>query len=206
MMNTAAPAASPARALAPDELRDAFLHLKETRKLRNRDVAQLLGVSEGEALAAFAGERVVRLESSFVELFEEMPRLGGVMALTRNAAAVHEKDGAFEQMSHDGPVGLALGAIDLRIFYRNWAAGFAVYEPTAHGVMRACSSSTRRATRCTRSTCASTAITPRSTRSCRAGGCPCNRRRSRSSPRRPRMSNGPTARSTPRGCAPRGTR
>lgn len=47
MMNTAAPAASPARALAPDELRDAFLHLKETRKLRNRDVAQLLGVSEG---------------------------------------------------------------------------------------------------------------------------------------------------------------
>ncbi|AGZ30207.1 hemin-degrading HemS.ChuX domain protein [Burkholderia pseudomallei MSHR2451] len=136
MMNTAAPAASPARALAPDELRDAFLHLKETRKLRNRDVAQLLGVSEGEALAAFAGERVVRLESSFVELFEEMPRLGGVMALTRNAAAVHEKDGAFEQMSHDGPVGLALGAIDLRIFYRNWAAGFAVYEPTAHGVMK----------------------------------------------------------------------
>ncbi len=59
MMNTAAPAASPARALAPDELRDAFLHLKETRKLRNRDVAQLLGVSEGEALAAVAGERVV---------------------------------------------------------------------------------------------------------------------------------------------------
>ncbi|WP_315984724.1 ChuX/HutX family heme-like substrate-binding protein, partial [Burkholderia thailandensis] len=83
MMNTAAPASSSARALAPGELRDAFLHLKETRKLRNRDVAQLLGVSEGEALAAFAGERVVRLEPSFVELFEEMPRLGSVMALTR---------------------------------------------------------------------------------------------------------------------------
>ncbi|KVN06585.1 MULTISPECIES: hemin-degrading factor [unclassified Burkholderia] len=136
MMNTAAPASSSTRALAPGELRDAFLHLKETRKLRNRDVAQLLGVSEGEALAAFAGERVVRLEPSFVELFEETPRLAGVMALTRNAAAVHEKDGAFDQMSHDGPVGLALGAIDLRIFYRNWAAGFAVHEPTAHGVMK----------------------------------------------------------------------
>ncbi|SMG02762.1 hemin-degrading factor [Burkholderia singularis] len=138
MMNIAASAAAPAagRTLAPDELRDAFLRLKETRKLRNRDAAQLLGVSEGEALAAFAGERVVRLEPSFIELFEEMPRLRGIMALTRNAAAIHEKDGAFEQMSHDGPVGFALGAIDLRIFYRHWASGFAVHEPAAHGTMK----------------------------------------------------------------------
>jgi putative hemin transport protein len=118
-------------------LRDGFLHLKHTQKLRNREAAHALGVSEGEALAAFVGKHVVRLEARFVELFEEMPALGPVMALTRNEAAVHEKYGPFEQMSHDGQMGLALGsAIDLRIFYRNWAAGFAVQEETARGTMK----------------------------------------------------------------------
>ena len=118
-------------------LRDGFLHLKHTQKLRNREAAHALGVSEGEALAAFVGKHVVRLEARFVELFEEMPALGPVMALTRNEAAVHEKYGPFEQMSHDGQMGLALGsAIDLRIFYRNWAAGFAVQEETARGAMK----------------------------------------------------------------------
>ncbi len=40
-------------------------------------------------------------------------------------------------MSHEGPVGLALGAdIDLRIFYMRWKHGFAVTEDTARGVQR----------------------------------------------------------------------
>jgi putative hemin transport protein len=122
---------------SPERLRKDFLHVKQTRKLRNREAAHALGVSEGEALAAFVGEHVVRLEAAFIELFEQMPSLGTVMALTRNEAAVHEKDGPFEQMSHDGPIGLALGsAIDLRIFYHHWASGFAVHEPTEHGTMK----------------------------------------------------------------------
>ncbi|MBU9399222.1 hemin-degrading factor [Burkholderia multivorans] len=117
-------------------LRDAFVKLKRERRLRNRDVAQALGVSEGEALAAFVGEHVVRLDARFPDLFEEMPRLGRVMALTRNDAAVHEKDGAYAQMSHDGPVGLALGDIDLRIFYRQWTSAFAVRDDTPHGPLK----------------------------------------------------------------------
>jgi len=112
------------------QFRHNFLDLKRTQRLRNREAAQALGVSEGEALAAFVGEHVIRLEPNFIELFEEIPQLGAVLALTRNDAAVHEKDGAYEHMSHDGSVGLALGeAIDLRIFYGNWASGFAVLEP-----------------------------------------------------------------------------
>jgi putative hemin transport protein len=119
------------------QLRHDFLNLKTTQKLRNREAAQALGISEGEALAAFIGEHVVRLEPNFVELFEQMPQLGAVMALTRNEAAVHEKDGAFEDMSHDGLIGLVLGAdIDLRVFYRNWASGFAVREEGAHGLQK----------------------------------------------------------------------
>ncbi|MGU3780731.1 hemin-degrading factor [Burkholderia metallica] len=126
--------ATPARAAAA--LRDAFIKLKTERQLRNRDVAQALGVSEGEALAAFVGEHVVRLDARFPAMFEEMPRLGRVMALTRNDTAVHEKDGEYAQMSHDGPVGLALGDIDLRIFYRHWVSAFAVRDETAHGPLK----------------------------------------------------------------------
>jgi putative hemin transport protein len=132
MLNTANPDAS-----SLHQLRDDFLNLKTTQKLRNREAAHALGISEGEALAAFTGEHVTRLEPDFVELYEQMPQLGSVMALTRNEAAVHEKDGVFEDMSHDGLMGLVLGAdIDLRVFYRNWASGFAVREEGARGLQK----------------------------------------------------------------------
>ncbi|KVN35106.1 heme ABC transporter [Burkholderia stagnalis] len=136
MMQSALPAQPAAHMRSAAALRDAFVQLKRERQLRNRDAAQALGVSEGEALAAFVGEHVVRLDARFPTMFEDMPRLGRVMALTRNEAAVHEKDGEYAQMSHDGPVGLALGDIDLRIFYRHWASAFAVRDETAHGTLK----------------------------------------------------------------------
>ncbi|GAB7535700.1 hemin-degrading factor [Burkholderia sp. 3C] len=115
-------------------LRRDFTALRTERRLRHRDAAATLGISEGEALAAFVGEHVRRLDARFIELYEAMPLLGNVMTLTRNEAAVHEKIGAFEKISHDGPVGLALGsAIDLRIFYSKWASAFAVREPGESG-------------------------------------------------------------------------
>ncbi len=124
--------------LAPEiaRLRDAFLQIKETQLLRDREAAHALGISEGEALAAFVGEQVIRLKPDFIALFEQVPALGSVMALTRNEVAVHEKDGAYQQMSHDGGIGLALGVIDLRVFYRVWASGFAVREITSQGTRK----------------------------------------------------------------------
>ena len=126
--------------LAPD-LYTRFLDLRSERNLRHRDAARSLGVSEGEAIAAAVGRsaplRAVRLKGPWAALFEQLPTLGRVMALTRNDAAVHEKTGCYEQMSHEGPVGLALGPdIDLRIFYMRWAHVFAVTEDTARGVQR----------------------------------------------------------------------
>jgi putative hemin transport protein len=126
--------------LAP-HLYTRFLDLRSERGLRHRDAARALGVSEGEAIAAAVGRsaplRAVRLKGPWPALFEQLPTLGRVMALTRNEAAVHEKTGSYASMSHDGPVGLALGAdIDLRIFYMRWAHVFAVTEDTARGVQR----------------------------------------------------------------------
>jgi putative hemin transport protein len=133
---------SPATAIGdPQALYAAFHALRRERKLRHRDAALALGVTECEAVAAAVGQRgpmsSVRLAGPWPELFERMPCLGTVMALTRNECAVHEKIGRYEDMSHDRHVGLALGsAIDLRIFYSRWAHVFAVREDAARGVQR----------------------------------------------------------------------
>jgi len=126
---------------APDQLYERFVATRRERKLRHRDAARELGVSEGAAIASAVGRRdglaALRLKGPWPALFEQVPQLGTVLALTRNDSCVHEKTGAYEDMSHEGLVGLALGkAIDLRIFYMRWAHAFAVTEPTAQGVQR----------------------------------------------------------------------
>lgn len=123
------------------QLRTAFLQTKAQQKLRNREAAAAIGVSEGEAIAALIGRNdgieVVRLTPDFITLFEDIPQLGSVMALTRNDSAVHEKDGPYQNMSHNGHVGLALGEeIDLRVFYHQWVLGCAVIEETPRGTQK----------------------------------------------------------------------
>ncbi|VVD60075.1 heme ABC transporter [Pandoraea iniqua] len=118
-------------------LRSEFQRLKSEQNLRDRDAAAALGVSEGETVAAFVGEHVVRLRPDFIEIVEALPALGRVMALTRNNAAVHEKDGPYEKLSHNGTIGLGLGKeLDLRIFYHQWAFGYAVETPAENGPRR----------------------------------------------------------------------
>jgi putative hemin transport protein len=133
---TRSPAARDAQALYTQ-----FQQLRRERKLRHRDAAAELGISECEAVATAIGQRApagsVRLAGPWPALFEQVPQLGPVMALTRNETTVHEKTGCFEDMSHDGQVGLALGKdIDLRIFYMRWAHAFAVSEETPQGMQR----------------------------------------------------------------------
>lgn len=126
---------------SPADLYEAFLRVREERKLRQRDAAQALRVSEAAVIASSVGRRdglrATRLTGPWPELFEEIPFLGNVMALTRNESTVHEKVGKYEKMSHEGPVGLALGPdIDLRIFYMNWAHAYAVTEESPKGTAR----------------------------------------------------------------------
>lgn len=121
----------------PGATLEAFLALRRESRLRHRDAARRLGLEEGEAVAAAVGAPppfgAVRLAPAGPRLFERIPLLGTVMALTRNEVAVHEKVGAYAGMSHQGGVGLALGAIDLRIFYQAWAHAFAVSEVDEQG-------------------------------------------------------------------------
>ncbi|MCW5255455.1 hemin-degrading factor [Verminephrobacter aporrectodeae subsp. tuberculatae] len=101
---------------------------------RAKDAAESLGLSEGAAVAAHAGKhehplQALALQGSWLELLQSLQDCGPLMALTRNAGAVHEKTGVYTQVSAAGPVGLVLGGdIDLRLFLSRWHAGFAVTE------------------------------------------------------------------------------
>ena len=120
----------------PEALRRAWHALTARTPLRIRDAAHRLGVAEAELLATGVGAHVTRLAGDLRELMLRMGELGPVMALTRNEAAVHEKDGVYANISHGEHVGLVLGeAIDLRLFYDQWAFGYAVVE-TAGAITR----------------------------------------------------------------------
>ncbi|WCM92019.1 hemin-degrading factor [Acidovorax sp. NCPPB 2350] len=105
---------------------------------RARDAALHLGLSEGAAIAAHAGEhghpiKAVPLQGAWVEMLQALGACGPLMALTRNEGTVHEKTGTYQNISATGPqgrIGIALGAdIDLRLFFQHWHAGYAVSEP-----------------------------------------------------------------------------
>src|SRR5690606_19623090 len=58
-------------------------------------------------------------------------------ALTRNESAVHERKGRYEQVDTSGHAGLVLGPdIDLRLFFSEWAFGFALAEEDPQGTRR----------------------------------------------------------------------
>lgn len=104
-------------------------------RIRIRDAAKHLGVSEAELLLTRLGEGVTRLRPEHRAILAEVPKLDRVMALTRNDDVVHERKGVYLGASiNPGPVGLFVGAdIDLRIFWGPWAYGFAVEDAGKDG-------------------------------------------------------------------------
>ena len=115
-------------------IRSGFLAARSGGK-RAKDAAMSLGISEGQAIAAHVGTHdfaliAAPLQGPWVELLQALELCGPVMALTRNESTVHEKVGTYQNISATGHMGLALGeAIDLRLFFSRWHAGFAVFEP-----------------------------------------------------------------------------
>ncbi|MBE0484310.1 MAG: hemin-degrading factor [Bacterioplanes sp.] len=110
--------------------------LQRKGSIRIRNAADELGVSEAELLATRIGHSVVRLQGDFAQLMGDIKTLGPVMALTRNDVVVHEKTGAYDKVSVHGHMGLALGVIDLRLFFNRFVYGFAVEEGTEQGIRR----------------------------------------------------------------------
>ena len=96
-------------------------------KVRIRDAAKQLGVSEAELVAT--GEHNQVLQADFEGILKEIKTVGYVMALTRNDHAVHEHKGTYTKATFNGHVGLVVNPdIDLRIFINTWKFGFSVNE------------------------------------------------------------------------------
>lgn len=113
--------------------REAALQ-KGARPLRLRDAAEALGVPEAALLEARRpGGSVVPLRAPFADLLRRMPEAGEVLALTRNDACVIESRGTFAPPEIEGGMGQVVGAIDLRLFLRNWRHGYAHREEPESG-------------------------------------------------------------------------
>lgn len=124
------------------DLRQAYVEARAAGATRHRDIAQAMGVTEGMLIDAHVGAPVPgnpgglqaqRLRRDFPRLLSELSRAGELMALTRNAHCVHERTGVYEHVSAQGEPGREMGMtlgdeIDLRLFYSQWAHGYAVTE------------------------------------------------------------------------------
>jgi putative hemin transport protein len=96
-------------------------------KLRARDFAAMHTISEADLVAAEVGRSAIRLRVDVEALLTGLPSVGEVMALTRNESAVHEKMGPYVKPGFGPFAAIVLGEdIDLRIFPKHWAHGYAV--------------------------------------------------------------------------------
>lgn len=117
-----------------EALKKAWATLKsDNPRLRIRNAAEQLNVSELDLLLTELGNTVTRLSDEHGELLKSLEPLGSVMALSRNDQVVHEKHGIYQDFKvvGKGQMGLCLGDIDLRVFLGTWKHALAVQEGTA---------------------------------------------------------------------------
>lgn len=112
-------------------------------KMRERDFAQSLAISEADFVAAHCGQPEMasisarRIRADVETLLNRIASVGEIMALTRNESVVHEKIGPFEKTVWGAHASLALGKeIDLRIFPKHWVHGFAVAKRDGEATRR----------------------------------------------------------------------
>ncbi len=123
--------------LSPDRAAAITAGRAERPKMRERDLAEALGIREAELLAADLGHGVRRIAADPSLLMPRVGALGDVMALTRNDWCVHERRGRYEAFHPGDHAAMVLGPeIDLRIFPRHWVHAFAVERDGEGGPRR----------------------------------------------------------------------
>lgn len=115
---------------AVQDLREAWAALREGEpRIRTRNAAARLGVSEAELVATGVGASpgARRIRADVDSVLPALPALGPLMALTRNDLFVHEKVGVYGDVYVNPHISSVVGeAIDLRIFPARWEHGYAV--------------------------------------------------------------------------------
>lgn len=124
-----------------ESLKEAWNNYKAQHpKVRIRNAAADLQVSEADLLATTVGEYSTLLEGDWTEFILECRELGKVMSLTRSDGCVLENQGSFQKISIHGPdsykVGTVIGPIEQRLFFAPWTFGFAVEQETPRGLLQ----------------------------------------------------------------------
>lgn len=109
--------------------------LADNPKMRARDAADALKISEAQLVAAGVGRGAVRIAPHPDRIIPAAERLGEVMALTRVGACVHEKVGAYGNYHPGEHAAMTLTEeIDLRMFPAHWVHAYAVEQQTEAGL------------------------------------------------------------------------
>ncbi|WP_095587237.1 hemin-degrading factor [Actibacterium ureilyticum] len=107
----------------------------ENDKLRARDLAAKLGITEAALVAADIGHTVTRIEAHPDRVIAHVMNLGPVMALTRNESCVIEKVGVFENYRGGEHATMVVNKdIDSRFFPRHWVHAFAIDDGARRSV------------------------------------------------------------------------
>ncbi|MEI4262162.1 hemin-degrading factor [Roseovarius sp. D0-M9] len=121
-------------AVTPQDIRT---YQVENPKLRARDLADKLGISKAQLVAAHVGQTATRIAAHPDGLIPAAEKLGEVMALTRVDACVHEKVGQYGNYHPGQHAAMTLTEdIDLRIFPSHWVHAFALETPSEQGPRR----------------------------------------------------------------------
>lgn len=124
-------------------IRQQFMMQRQSGKARHREIAGTLEISEGALIAAHAGTpqegmllRATRLQPQWPAILSPLSSLGEVMALTRNAACVHEKTGIYPSLGGTGADMAQAPGMGLHMSYAQWVHGLAVTESVETGVQQ----------------------------------------------------------------------
>ncbi|KHQ53822.1 hemin-degrading factor [Mameliella alba] len=116
---------------SPEQIRAAEA---DNPRMRARDLAAQLGISEAQFVAARAGDGTTRIDAHPDRIMSGAERLGEVMALTRVEGCVHEKVGTYANYHPGEHAAMVLAEdIDLRIFPSHWVHAYAVETPGQDG-------------------------------------------------------------------------
>lgn len=112
----------------PEDIRAAQA---ENPKMRERDLAASLGISEAQLVAASCGSGATRIDPHPDRIIGAAQTLGEVMALTRTESCVHEKVGTYANYTPGNHAAIVLTPeIDLRIFPSRWKHAYMVEKHT----------------------------------------------------------------------------
>ncbi|MEA9391244.1 ChuX/HutX family heme-like substrate-binding protein [Acerihabitans sp. TG2] len=119
-----------------DACYQSYLTLKKQHPRKYaRDLARLMNISEAELTHIRAGKQTIRLRVDVPAMLAALESVGETKSITRNAYAVHEQIGHYQNLELGDHAGLILNprALDLRVFPRQWISAFHVQEPEEQG-------------------------------------------------------------------------